>query len=43
MKEPAFFRAGWQEGFCPELDEIVPDTGVCALVDGEQVAVFRWG
>ncbi|RAO75259.1 nitrite reductase small subunit NirD [Dyella jiangningensis] len=23
------------------LDEIVPDTGVCALVDGEQVAVFR--
>ena len=25
------------------LDEIVPDTGVCALVDGEQVAVFRIG
>jgi NAD(P)H-dependent nitrite reductase small subunit len=23
------------------LDEIVPDTGVCALVAGEQVAVFR--
>ena len=23
------------------LDEIVPNTGVCALVDGEQVAVFR--
>src|SRR3954447_14931010 len=23
------------------LDEIVPDTGVAALVDGEQVAVFR--
>ena len=23
------------------LDDIVPDTGVCALVDGEQVAVFR--
>jgi assimilatory nitrate reductase catalytic subunit len=23
------------------LDEIVPDTGVCALVGGEQVAVFR--
>lgn len=25
------------------LDDIVPDTGVCALVDGEQVAVFRLG
>jgi nitrite reductase (NADH) small subunit len=25
------------------LDDIVPDTGVCALVDGEQVAVFRIG
>jgi NAD(P)H-dependent nitrite reductase small subunit len=23
------------------LDEIVPDTGICALVAGEQVAVFR--
>ena len=23
------------------LDDIVPDTGVCALVGGEQVAVFR--
>src|SRR3954466_16172382 len=23
------------------LDDIVPDTGVAALVDGEQVAVFR--
>ena len=23
------------------LDEIVPNTGVCALVNGEQVAVFR--
>jgi nitrite reductase (NADH) small subunit len=27
---------------CP-LDEIVPDTGVCALLDGKQVAVFRLG
>ncbi|MBE1160694.1 nitrite reductase small subunit NirD [Dyella acidiphila] len=26
-----------------ELDDIVPDTGVCALVDDEQVAVFRVG
>ena len=25
------------------LGDIVPDTGVCALVDGEQVAVFRVG
>jgi nitrite reductase (NADH) small subunit len=25
------------------LDQIVPDTGVCALVDGRQVAVFRIG
>ncbi|MEA3128598.1 MAG: nitrite reductase small subunit, partial [Paraburkholderia sp.] len=25
---------------CP-LDEIVPYTGVCALVNGEQVAVFH--
>ena len=23
------------------IDEIVPDTGVCALVDSEQVAIFR--
>jgi NAD(P)H-dependent nitrite reductase small subunit len=25
------------------LDDVVPDTGVCALVAGEQVAVFRIG
>ncbi|PQV50754.1 nitrite reductase small subunit NirD [Paraburkholderia sp. BL21I4N1] len=29
----------WQP-ICP-LDEIVPNTGVCALVNGEQVAVFH--
>ncbi|RAS37395.1 nitrite reductase small subunit NirD [Paraburkholderia bryophila] len=29
----------WQP-VCP-LDEIVPNTGVCALVNGEQVAVFH--
>jgi nitrite reductase (NADH) small subunit len=23
------------------LDEIVPNTGVCALIDGEQIAVFH--
>lgn len=27
---------------CP-LEDIVPDTGVCALLNGEQVAVFRVG
>lgn len=32
---------GWTE-VC-ELDDIVPNTGVCALVDDEQVAVFRVG
>lgn len=26
-----------------ELDDILPNTGVCALVDDEQVAVFRVG
>ncbi|MGZ3181005.1 MAG: nitrite reductase small subunit NirD [Telluria sp.] len=25
------------------VDEILPDTGVCALLGGEQVAVFRLG
>lgn len=25
------------------IDEIQPDTGVCALVNGEQVAIFRVG
>jgi NAD(P)H-dependent nitrite reductase small subunit len=25
------------------LEDIVPDTGICALVAGEQVAVFRIG
>ena len=25
------------------LDDIVPDTGVCALLEGEQVALFRIG
>ncbi|AFY96539.1 nitrite reductase small subunit NirD [Chamaesiphon minutus] len=27
---------------CP-LDRILPNTGVCALIDGQQVAVFRVG
>ncbi|MDK2777346.1 MAG: nitrite reductase small subunit NirD [Pseudomonadota bacterium] len=25
------------------LNDIDPDTGVCALYHGEQVALFRWG
>jgi len=25
------------------LTDISPDTGVCALYNGEQVALFRWG
>lgn len=25
------------------LNDIAPDTGVCALHNGEQVALFRWG
>ena len=25
------------------LDDILPDTGVCALIDGEQIAMFRVG
>jgi len=25
------------------LSDLVPDTGVCALVDGKQVALFRFG
>jgi nitrite reductase (NADH) small subunit len=32
---------GWR-AVC-ELEDIVPDTGVCALVDGEQIAVVRVG
>ncbi len=33
--------SAWQD-VCA-LTEITPDTGVCALVDGKQVAVFRTG
>ena len=31
----------WRIRFVCALDDIVPNAGVCALVDGEQVAVFR--
>jgi nitrite reductase (NADH) small subunit len=34
-------QTGWT-AVCA-LDDIVPDTGVCALLRGEQVAVFRLG
>lgn len=33
--------AGWVTVCC--LDAILPDSGVCALVAGRQVAVFRYG
>jgi NAD(P)H-dependent nitrite reductase small subunit len=33
-------RDGWR--FVCELNEILPNTGVCALIDGRQVAVFRF-
>jgi nitrite reductase (NADH) small subunit len=36
-----FDEAGWTS-VCAMAD-IVPEAGVCALVDGEQVAVFRVG
>lgn len=40
MTDPAAID-GWTP-VCA-IDEIVPDTGVCALAEGEQVAVFRLG
>jgi nitrite reductase (NADH) small subunit len=27
---------------CP-LEDIVPNTGICALLGGQAIAVFRWG
>jgi assimilatory nitrate reductase catalytic subunit len=35
------FHEGWTS-VC-ELDDVVPGTGVCALVEGHQIAVFRLG
>jgi nitrite reductase (NADH) small subunit len=35
-------QLGQWKAVCP-LDCIVPDTGVCALLNGRQVAVFRIG
>ena len=34
-------KANWQ--FICELDELLPDSGVAALVDGRQIAIFRCG
>lgn len=34
-------RASWQ--FICDLEEILPDSGVAALVDGRQIAIFRVG
>jgi nitrite reductase (NADH) small subunit len=41
LTEPPRAVGGWTR-VC-HLDRIVPDTGVAALVDGTQVAVFRLG
>ena len=38
-RHPSPLRGGWV-AVC-RLDDIVPNTGVCALVGGHQVAVFR--
>jgi nitrite reductase (NADH) small subunit len=37
---PANESAGEWRAVCA-LEDIVPNTGVCALVDGEQVAIVR--
>ena len=29
-----------QQTIC-KLDDIIPETGVCALIDGKQIAIFR--
>lgn len=29
-----------QQTICT-LDDIIPETGVCALIDGKQIAIFR--
>ena len=34
-------RASWQ--FICELEELLPDSGVAALVDEKQIAIFRVG
>ncbi len=39
MSQPVMASLNWVE-VCL-LEDIVPDTGVCALVSGRQVAIFR--
>src|SRR3569833_1435946 len=41
MTELAPARVGWSS-IC-ELEDLWPNTGVCALVNGRQIAVFRVG
>src|SRR6266851_7098966 len=33
--------SGWQ--FICTVEDIFPETGVCALIDGQQIAIFRLG
>lgn len=40
-RDDAHEPGGWVAACA--LDEIVPDTGVCALIDGQQVALVRVG
>lgn len=39
MNSPANRTGSWQ--FVCELDELLPDSGVAALIDGRQLAIFR--
>src|SRR4051812_15285548 len=40
MTVPGQLRAEWK-AICA-FDDITPQTGVCALVDGKQIAIFRY-
>ena len=46
MEDPAPDRAAWEDAqwtpICA-LEDIVPNTGVCALVSGRQIAIVRVG
>ena len=46
MEPTAAFPAAWEDAdWTPvcALDDIVPDTGVCALIAGRQIAIVRAG
>jgi nitrite reductase (NADH) small subunit len=46
MEPTAAFPAAWEDAdWTPvcEIDDIVPDTGVCALIAGRQIAIVRVG